>query len=72
MNGYEVARKLREAPENGSMLVAAVTGYGASEDRQRSAEAGMDAHLVKPLDIDALQDMILSRQGGGSSPSPSR
>ena len=72
MNGYEVARKLREAPENGSMLIAAVTGYGAPEDRQRSAEAGMNLHFVKPLDIDALQDAILLAEGGGSPPSRGR
>jgi len=64
INGYEVARRLRELPENGSMLIAAVTGYGSPEDRQRSAEAGLDAHFVKPLDIDALQGMIASRQAG--------
>ena len=46
------------------MLIAAVTGYGAPEDRQRSAEAGLDAHFVKPLDIGALQGMIASRLAG--------
>ena len=43
-------------------LVVAMTGYGQDEDRQRSRAAGFDAHLVKPIDLDALQE-LLARSG---------
>lgn len=44
----------REAP-----LLVAVTGYGQQEDRRRAAEAGFDRHLVKPVGLDALQDVLI-------------
>jgi CheY-like chemotaxis protein len=39
-------------------LLAAMTGYGQEEDRQRSAEAGFDVHLTKPLDLEHLQALL--------------
>ncbi|HET6878683.1 MAG TPA: ATP-binding protein [Pirellulales bacterium] len=58
MDGYEVARRLREQfPENGLALVA-VTGYGQDEDRRRTSDAGFDAHLVKPADFAALSNLL--------------
>jgi two-component system CheB/CheR fusion protein len=54
MNGYEVARRIREAEENSALVIIAVTGYGQSEDRVLSQRAGCDAHLVKPVDPDLL------------------
>jgi signal transduction histidine kinase len=48
MDGYEVARKLREGPLSSGLLVA-LTGYGHDEDRRRSREAGFDVHLTKPV-----------------------
>jgi signal transduction histidine kinase/CheY-like chemotaxis protein len=57
MNGYEVARQLRQ--EFGSAIrLVAMTGYGQDEDRQRAFEAGFDAHLVKPADPATLQAML--------------
>jgi PAS domain S-box-containing protein len=53
MDGYEVARRLRRAHPTGLRLLA-LTGYGQSSDYARSREAGFDAHLVKPIDIDVL------------------
>jgi CheY-like chemotaxis protein len=50
LSGLDVARKLRNLPETRSAYMVAVTGYGQVEDRERSALAGFDAHLVKPLD----------------------
>ena len=56
MDGYEVARRLRESPR--FMRLVAVTGYGQSTDRQRSEAAGFDAHLVKPVSVDELEAVI--------------
>ena len=53
LDGYAVARKLREALGDRVTLVA-LTGYGQNEDRRRAHEAGFDAHLVKPVDPDVL------------------
>lgn len=57
MNGYETARRLRNRAGDGIMIVA-VTGWGHDEDRQRSKEAGFDAHLVKPLRLPDLQKLL--------------
>jgi CheY-like chemotaxis protein len=58
MNGYEVARHLRRRPESEKALLVAVTGYGQAQDRRRSEEAGFDLHLTKPVDPDALLDLL--------------
>jgi PAS domain S-box-containing protein len=58
MDGFEVARRLRRAPELENVLIIAVTGYGSELDRQRSLEAGFDHHLAKPVDFDALRDLL--------------
>ena len=58
MNGYEVARKLRQQPEMDKVLLVAVTGYGQEEDRRRSKNAGFDRHLVKPLTPDDLDKLL--------------
>ncbi|MEO6744625.1 MAG: PAS domain S-box protein [Caldimonas sp.] len=65
MDGYEVARRLRHMPDLQHTVLAALTGWGQPEDRRRSKEAGFDHHLVKPLEIDVLEDLLagLSRPG---------
>ena len=60
MNGYEVGRRMREMPEAQGAILVAQTGWGQDEDRRRSAEAGFDAHLVKPVDPTALQKILSS------------
>jgi CheY-like chemotaxis protein len=60
MDGYTVARHLRATPGLDGALLVAITGYGREEDRQRSRDAGFDHHLVKPLDLDALQSLLLN------------
>lgn len=50
MDGYEVARRLREMPDLNGIHLIAVTGYGQEEDRRRSREAGFSQHLTKPVD----------------------
>lgn len=58
MDGYEVARRLRQQPELRNVVLVAVTGYGQESDRRRSSEAGFEHHLVKPIDLDALQRLF--------------
>jgi PAS domain S-box-containing protein len=58
MNGYQVARALRQQPRFEKIVLIALTGYGQEEDRRRSREAGFDHHLVKPVKTDALQRLI--------------
>ena len=62
MDGYELARRLRALPALASTRLVAVTGYGQEADRQRSLEAGFDAHLVKPVQIDAIEAMLREDQ----------
>ncbi len=50
LDGYEVARRIRNQPHGRAMLLLALTGYGFPSDRARSTEAGFDHHLVKPVD----------------------
>jgi CheY-like chemotaxis protein len=58
MDGYEVARRLRDLPETSKTLLIALSGYGQAEDRRKSKEAGFNHHLVKPVDADQLQTLI--------------
>jgi len=58
LDGYEVARRLRAEPWGRDILLIAATGWGQDDDRQRSEEAGFDAHVVKPVDLDALRHLI--------------
>jgi CheY-like chemotaxis protein len=57
MDGYEVARRLREETGQDALLVAA-TGLGREEDHRRSREAGFDRLLLKPLDLDELARLL--------------
>ncbi len=58
MDGYELARRLRAEPRWAQLRLVAVTGYGQQSDRQRSQEAGFDAHLVTPIDVARLPAVI--------------
>lgn len=58
MNGYEVARQLRDLPFGRDMVLAALTGYGQPGDRERTAQAGFDAHLVKPVDPAVIENFV--------------
>jgi CheY-like chemotaxis protein len=69
IDGYEVARRLRATEAGKRILLVALTGYGRPEDRDRSLQAGFDAHVVKPVDpgdLDALlASLAESRQAAG-------
>ena len=54
LTGYEVARSIRREPRLAGARLIALTGYGQESDRRASVEAGFDAHLVKPVDFDAI------------------
>ena len=71
MNGFEVARELKAAPETSGCVLIAVSGYGQTEDQRRSREVGFDHHIVKPADLAALE-RILDSIRGGTSPSGER
>ena len=58
MDGYEVARRLRRLPKAQGALLIAVTGYGREVDRQLGREAGLDHHLVKPLNPHVLEGLL--------------
>jgi CheY-like chemotaxis protein/anti-sigma regulatory factor (Ser/Thr protein kinase) len=58
INGYEVARRIREAHLGHRVTLVALTGWGQDEDRRRSIIAGFDYHLVKPVDFEALKTLL--------------
>lgn len=58
MDGYEVARQLRLDPSTKDLFLVALTGYGQSSDREKVTAAGFDAHLVKPLHANALDEVL--------------
>jgi DNA-binding response OmpR family regulator len=57
-NGFDVCREIRALPWGKQVIVVALTGWSQEEDRRRSEEAGFDAHLVKPLDFQALSSLL--------------
>ena len=59
MNGHDTCRAIRQQPWGKDILILALTGWGQEEDRRRTAEAGFDNHLVKPVDYVALNKLIL-------------
>src|SRR5678815_1053974 len=65
MDGYQVARRIRDLPHGRDMLLLALTGYGSPADVRRSEEHGFDHHLVKPVDPDVLTQVI--RNGAAAS-----
>ncbi len=58
LDGYGVARRLRQQPWGRNTMLVALTGWGQHEDRRRSYEAGFDYHLVKPIDPAQLQKLL--------------
>jgi CheY-like chemotaxis protein len=58
VDGYEVARMLKRHPELRAIRLVAHTGYGSPEDRRKALEAGFDAHLVKPAELDDLEKAL--------------
>lgn len=73
LDGYEVARRLKQDSQFANTLLIAISGYGTEEDRRRSQAVGFNAHLIKPVDIPALRavlahpERLAPRQGESSS-----
>ena len=65
MDGFELATLMKHA---GAPRLVALTGYGQEEDRQRSRSAGFEAHLVKPVDLEKLSELIAQLCGGEQLP----
>ncbi|RLP55060.1 MAG: PAS domain S-box protein [Ketobacter sp.] len=63
MNGYEATREIRLRPWGIGITIIALTGWGQSEDRRKTAEAGFDHHLVKPLDLNELTSLLSNLSG---------
>jgi CheY-like chemotaxis protein len=58
VDGYELARMLKRHPQLSSIRLVAHTGYGSPEDRRKAQEAGFDAHLVKPAELEDLEKAL--------------
>ena len=58
MNGYEACRRIRDSAWGAQMTLIAVTGWGQEDDRRKSAAAGFDGHLVKPVDPETLEEEL--------------
>ena len=58
MNGYDVAKAIRKHPWGGDIVIVALTGWGQEGDRRRSQDAGIDNHLVKPVDLATLETLL--------------
>ena len=58
LNGYHAARRIRQEPWGHEIALVATTGWGQEEDRRRTVEAGFDRHLVKPITIQSLREVL--------------
>nr|WP_229430095.1 ATP-binding protein [Pseudoduganella umbonata] len=58
MNGYELARRLRQTPGGSTMQLIAITGWGQQKDRERALEAGFDHHMTKPIELGVLRGLL--------------
>jgi PAS domain S-box-containing protein len=58
LNGYEVARRLRQYPQLKGVRLVAMTGYGGQSDLQLAREAGFEEHLVKPVDFLKVEELL--------------
>jgi CheY-like chemotaxis protein len=65
MNGYELGARLRELPGLAALQLIAVTGYSQKEARRRTQEAGFHQHLIKPVDMDALEATLSTHGSRG-------
>jgi len=65
MDGFQTLARLREVPGREHAFVVAMTGYGGADDKRRTSAAGFDAHLTKPVELNALNSLLnQARQRG--------
>lgn len=62
LDGYQLAKRVRMQPALKETFLIALTGYGQDDDRRRAIEAGFDAHLVKPVDLLKLNELMAARR----------
>src|SRR4051794_15820107 len=62
LDGFEVASRLRATGEFGGVLIIAITGYGRASDREHSAAAGIDHHLVKAASLEEVERLLGPRR----------
>ena len=62
LNGYYVARRIRQQPWGQDVILVALTGWGQAEDRRLSQEAGFNFHVVKPVELAALEKLLAGLQ----------
>jgi signal transduction histidine kinase/CheY-like chemotaxis protein len=67
LNGFDVCQRIRQQPWGQNVIIIALTGWGQDVDRRRSHEAGFDHHVVKPVEHNALVELLRSEQRGGES-----
>jgi CheY-like chemotaxis protein len=60
LNGYEVAKQIRNQPSLKNVVLVALTGYGQESDREASMEAGFNHHLIKPAKLDQVRKILAS------------
>ncbi|QDU26867.1 Autoinducer 2 sensor kinase/phosphatase LuxQ [Anatilimnocola aggregata] len=70
MSGYELASEIRARGESPQPTLIALTGYGRESDRQQAREAGFDHHLTKPVDLQALEQLLIKLNGTAADQAP--
>jgi CheY-like chemotaxis protein len=60
LNGYEACALIRRHPWGKGIVIVALTGWGQDDDRRRTLGAGFDAHLVKPVQYEAVRALLAS------------
>ena len=58
INGYETCQQMRRLRSNTAVVIIAVTGWGEPQDKQRALDAGFDAHLTKPVELETLARIL--------------
>lgn len=58
LNGYEACARIREQPSDKMTLIVALTGWTQEDKKQRSQQAGFDFHLIKPVELPALEKLL--------------
>ncbi|HLK86245.1 MAG TPA: response regulator [Candidatus Binataceae bacterium] len=70
MDGYEIARRLREQPNGEQLIIVAASGYGRKQDQERASKAGCDCHLTKPIDPPRLCETLIGLCSARRSSAP--